>query len=248
MTTRHDAYRGLARHYDLHGWDWYARSYGPRLIELLRERGLPAGASILDAGCGTGSLALLLAASGYRVTGVDYSPEMIARARAKDASGTIDWRIGDITTLSLGTTFDAVLSVADVFNHLESLDAWESALRSFGAHLAPGGLVFVDAMTCRGLEQMDVQSVQERDGVTLILAIVYERNARRSTLKVVSFAPAPAGSGVYERAQETITEWGQPVADVLLSFARSGFSDVLRVWTATDAPEDDDRLTVVARR
>src|SRR4029434_5965499 len=82
MTTRHDAYRSLAGHYDLHGWDWYARSCGPRVIELLRERALPAGASILDAGCGTGSLALMLAASGYRVTGVDYSSEMIARARA----------------------------------------------------------------------------------------------------------------------------------------------------------------------
>ena len=67
MTTRHDAYRGLARHYDLHGWDWFARTYGARLIALLGERGLPAGASVLDAGCGTGSLALMLAAEGYRV-------------------------------------------------------------------------------------------------------------------------------------------------------------------------------------
>jgi 2-polyprenyl-3-methyl-5-hydroxy-6-metoxy-1,4-benzoquinol methylase len=248
MTTRHDAYRDLARHYDLHGWDWYARTCGARLIALLRERGLPAGASILDAGCGTGSLALMLAAEGYGVTGVDFSPEMIARARAKDTAGKVDWRVGDIAALALGETFDAALSVADVFNHLETPDAWESALRSVGAHLRPGGLVFVDAMTCRGLERMDVQSVQERDGVTLILAIVYERAARRSTLKVVSFAPSSAGAGVYERAQETITEWGQPVTEVMLRFTRAGFSAVERVWTTTDAPEDDDRMTLLARR
>jgi 2-polyprenyl-3-methyl-5-hydroxy-6-metoxy-1,4-benzoquinol methylase len=248
MTTRHDSYRGLARHYDLHGWDWYARTFGARLIELLRERGVAPGASILDAGCGTGSLALMLAAAGYRVTGVDYSPEMIARARAKDASGAVDWRIGDITSLALDTTFDAVLSVADVFNHLETLDAWESALRSVAAHLRPGGLVFVDAMTCRGLERLDVQSVQERGGATLILAIVYERNARRSTLKVVSFAPTSAGPDVYERAQETITEWGQPVEDALLRFARAGFSGVERVWATAEAAEEDDRITVVATR
>jgi 2-polyprenyl-3-methyl-5-hydroxy-6-metoxy-1,4-benzoquinol methylase len=248
MTTRHDAYGGLARHYDLHGWDWYARTYGARLIALLRERGLASGASILDAGCGTGSLALMLAHEGYRMTGVDLSPEMIARARVKDAADEVDWRIGDITSLDLGATYDAVVSVADTFNHLESLDAWEAALRSLNAHLRPGGLVCIDAMTCRGLERMDVQSVQERGGVTLILAIIYEPAARRSTLKVTSFAAASAGAGLYERAQETITEWGQPVTDAILRFGRAGFSGVERVWATTDDPEDDDRLAVFARR
>jgi 2-polyprenyl-3-methyl-5-hydroxy-6-metoxy-1,4-benzoquinol methylase len=248
MTTRQDPYRDLARHYDMHGWDWYAMTYGKRLIALLQERGLAAGASILDAGCGTGSLALMLQAAGFRVTGVDYSPEMIARARAKDAAAAIDWHVGDITSLELPATFDAVLSVADVFNHLETLNQWEAALRCVGAHLRPGGHVFVDAMTCRGLEQMDVQSVQERGGVTLVLAIVYERAARRSTLKVTSFAPASGSAGLYERAQETITEWGQPAADVLLCFARAGFSDVSRVWATSDDPEEDDRLSLIARR
>jgi 2-polyprenyl-3-methyl-5-hydroxy-6-metoxy-1,4-benzoquinol methylase len=248
MTLHHDTYRALAGHYDLHGWDWYAKTYGARLIALLAERGVPLGASILDAGCGTGSLALMLAREGYRVTGVDLSPEMIARARAKDAKGEVDWRVGDLTSLALGATFEAVVSVADVFNHLESLDDWESALRGFHAHLRPRGLVFVDAMTCRGLAQMDVQSVQERGGIVLILAIIYEAATRRSTLKVTSFAPAAAASGLYERAQETITEWGQPAAEVFARFTRAGFTGIERVWASAAEPEDDDRLTVLAIR
>jgi SAM-dependent methyltransferase len=248
MTARHDAYRDMAGHYDLHGWDWYATTYGARLITLLGERGLGVPASILDAGCGTGTLALMLAREGYRVTGVDLSPEMIARALAKDSGKQVDWRVGDITALSLGATFDAVVSVADVFNHLTSLHEWEAALRGFHEHLRPGGFVCVDAMTCHGLEQMDVQSVQERGGVTLSLAIIYDRAARRSTLKVVSFAPAPTAPGLYERAQETITEWGHPVADVIARFARAGFSGVERVWATSGEPETDDRLTIVARR
>jgi SAM-dependent methyltransferase len=48
------------------------------------RRHLPApGAAILDAGAGTGSISLLLAELGYRVTALDLSPEMLARARAK---------------------------------------------------------------------------------------------------------------------------------------------------------------------
>jgi 2-polyprenyl-3-methyl-5-hydroxy-6-metoxy-1,4-benzoquinol methylase len=248
MTLRHDAYHGVAGHYDLHGWDWYARAFGARLAALLRERGLTAGASILDAGCGTGSLALMLAREGYRVTGVDLSPGMLACAAAKDEAGQVDWRVGDLTSLDLGATFDAVVSVADVFNHLATLDEWETALRGLHAHVRPGGLVCVDAMTCRGLERMDVQSVQERNGVTLMLAIIYEPAARRSTLKVTSFAPASAAPGLYERAQDTITEWGQPVADVIRRFERAGFSDVERVWATGGEPEDDDRMTLLARR
>ena len=247
MTDRQDAYRGLGRHYDLHGWDWYARTYGARLIALLRERGLGSGASILDAGCGTGSLCAMLAQEGFRMTGVDLSPGMIAQARLKDPDGKVDWQIGDITTLRLGRGFDAAVSVADVFNHLESLDEWELALRGLNDHLRPGGLVCIDTMTCRGLEQLDVHSVQERGGVTLILGVIYERAARRSTLKVTSFAPAAENPELYERASETITEWGHPVQDVLLRFARAGYSDIERVWATSDDPEDDERLAVLAR-
>jgi 2-polyprenyl-3-methyl-5-hydroxy-6-metoxy-1,4-benzoquinol methylase len=247
MTPRHDAYRGLAGHYDLHGWDWYAKTFGDRLIGLLAERGLSAGASILDAGCGTGSLALMLARAGYRVTGVDLSAGMIARAKEKDTASSVDWRVGDLTALDLGVTFDAVISVADVFNHFESLDAWEAALEGVRSHLRPGGLAFIDAMTCRGLSELDSQSVQERAGVTLILAIVYEPAARRSTLKISSFVPSRSEAGLYERAQQTITEWGQPVDGVLAQFKRAGFTDVERVWGMSDDPEADDRLTLLAR-
>jgi len=248
MTARHDASRGVAGHYDLHGWDWYAKTSGERLTSLLAECGLAPGASILDAGCGTGSLALLLARAGYRVSGVDFSADMIARAKAKDTAHAVDWRVGDITALELGARFDAAVSVADVFNHLESLDEWEAALAGFHRHLRPGGLAFVDAMTCRGLERLDVQSVQERDRVTLILSIIYERATRRSTLKVTSFAPSASDPTLFERAQQTITEWGQAVAEILPRFARAGFASVERVWTASDQPEEDDRVALLARR
>lgn len=44
-------------------------------------------AAILDVGCGTGSLSIVLSQLGHAVTGIDFSPEMIARARAKAAAG-----------------------------------------------------------------------------------------------------------------------------------------------------------------
>lgn len=73
----------------------------------------PAPARIADLGCGTGSLAVLLAEAGYRISGLDLAPAMIKRAQAKAARAGIDaefvlgdaqwppWRAG---------TFDAVLA------------------------------------------------------------------------------------------------------------------------------------------
>ena len=63
---------------------------------LLLDRLPAAPASIVDLGCGTGTLTLLLADEGYRVDGVDFSPRMLERARAKagDRAG-VTFRLGD---------------------------------------------------------------------------------------------------------------------------------------------------------
>ena len=50
----------------------------------------PAPADVVDLGCGTGSLAALLAAAGYRVRGLDVSGRMIAAARNKAAAALVD--------------------------------------------------------------------------------------------------------------------------------------------------------------
>jgi 2-polyprenyl-3-methyl-5-hydroxy-6-metoxy-1,4-benzoquinol methylase len=55
-----------------------------RAWSALLERWMPAGKrAVLDIGCGTGSLSVLLAELGYEVTGIDLSPAMLIRAQAK---------------------------------------------------------------------------------------------------------------------------------------------------------------------
>jgi len=67
--------------------------------------------TILDLGCGTGGHALPLARRGYEVTGVDLSEHMLERARQKAAEAglAISFHQGDIRSLNLGCTFDAVI-------------------------------------------------------------------------------------------------------------------------------------------
>ena len=246
MTGRHDAYAGFAAHYDLHGWDWYAAAYGERLFHTLEEGGV-AGGRILDAGCGTGTLALALATRGHRVTGIDFSEPMLEAARRKDGRHEVTWRQADVTAFDLGESFDAAVCVADTLNHLETLDQWERAFVCLAAHLRPGGVLFFDVMTCLGLERLDGYTVREVPGRALIVGSIYERSSRRSTAKVTSFVESLSG-GLYERASDTITEWGQPVAAVLERLAACGFEEIRRPWVVREDPEAEERLAVLGRR
>ncbi|MCX4782540.1 class I SAM-dependent methyltransferase [Streptomyces sp. NBC_01264] len=75
---------------------------------------LPAGPlDVLDVGCGTGSLSLLAAEAGHRVTGVDLSPRMAGHARAKLAAAGLPGRflVGDAAAPPTGDQrFDVLLS------------------------------------------------------------------------------------------------------------------------------------------
>ena len=100
----------------------------------------PAPARVADLGCGTGTLAVLLAEDGYAVDGLDVSPEMISRARAKAevADVDVDARVGDANAPDLErAAYDVVLS-----RHvLWAMDDPAAALERWLALLAPGGML-----------------------------------------------------------------------------------------------------------
>ncbi|MFN8589972.1 MAG: methyltransferase domain-containing protein [Thermomicrobiales bacterium] len=106
-----------------------------RIWDVLRLR---PGARILDAGCGTGQVAIALAARGARVTGIDLSPEMIRRAETHAAAHgvTIEWRNADISRIEEPfAVYDAILARVV----LQFVPDIPSVLREFRRVLRPAG-------------------------------------------------------------------------------------------------------------
>jgi magnesium-protoporphyrin O-methyltransferase len=102
------------------------------------------GARILDAGCGTGALAVEAARRGAHVVGIDLSPTLVNLARErlpKDLAGQIDLRSGDMLDESLGH-FDHVVAMDSII-HYETDDA-VSALATL-AQRTSGSIVFTFA-------------------------------------------------------------------------------------------------------
>ncbi|MXM63526.1 methyltransferase domain-containing protein [Streptomyces sp. HUCO-GS316] len=130
-------------------WDALAASFDDEPDHGLREpevrrawaarlrSWLPGRASdVLDLGCGTGSLSLLAAEQGHRVTGVDSSPAMVDLARAKLAGRDAVFLVGDAGAPPVGEQrFDVVL----VRHVLWALPDPGRALRHWRELLRPGG-------------------------------------------------------------------------------------------------------------
>jgi SAM-dependent methyltransferase len=97
-----------------------------------------APSSVLDAGCGTGRVAVELARRSVDVVGVDLDDELLAAARAKAPAGT--WHRDDLATVALGRTFDVIVLAGNVMIFLAP-GTETAVLTNVRAHLAPGGHV-----------------------------------------------------------------------------------------------------------
>ncbi len=105
--------------------------------------------SVLDAGCGTGRVAIELARRGVPVVGVDSDASMLATARSRGPGVT--WIQADVTTLELGQVFDVVVMAGNV--PLFTPPGTQAALVAGGArHVAPGGALVVGFQLGRGYE------------------------------------------------------------------------------------------------
>ncbi|TFG61065.1 MAG: class I SAM-dependent methyltransferase [Deltaproteobacteria bacterium] len=127
-----DHFEGLAGDYDR----WKGKSaYYYRLLAGIYRKFIPEGASVLEIGCGTGTL--LDALRPARGLGVDVSPKMVGIAAAKFP--TLTFRVADAERFDPGETFDFVI-VPDVVEHLSDPQAM---FRSARKACHPGTRVIV---------------------------------------------------------------------------------------------------------
>lgn len=107
-----DAANNIVAHYERHAlsWDadrraaaWTDKPYIERFLEHL-----PAGAAVLDLGCGGGDpVALHMVARGFHVTGIDSSPTLISLCRSRMPDQ--EWIAADMRALALGRRFQGAL-------------------------------------------------------------------------------------------------------------------------------------------
>jgi SAM-dependent methyltransferase len=165
--------------------------------------------SVLDLGCGTGRVALDVAARGAKVTALDSDPALVAAlaARARERGLHVRTAVADARSLELSRTFALAIAPMQVVQLLGGPARRAAALERLRRHLEPGGL-FAAALAdpFDGIPAEDalppLPDVREQDGWVFSSTPVAVRPGR--------------GSTVIERLRQAVSPGGELTESVAL--------------------------------
>jgi SAM-dependent methyltransferase len=106
---------------------------------------LVRGGRALELAIGTGRIALPLAALGVGVDGIDLSPAMVAKLRAKPGGGDISVTMGDFADVAVAGTYKLVYVVFNTVFNLLTQEAQVRCFENVAAHLTDDGVFVVEA-------------------------------------------------------------------------------------------------------
>jgi len=158
----------------------------PRLCLRLFERFLGRlPSSILDLGCGTGRDLAALARHAPDCVGVDAEPAMVRYARATRPE--VRFEVGDMRSVRLGRTFDAVLCLGSALMYAHTNEDVELSLSTFACHCHDGSLLVLDLRNAVGFLpggctfQEHVESAVALDGqqASVVTTHSFDRRTQR---------------------------------------------------------------------
>jgi SAM-dependent methyltransferase len=224
------------------------------MAAALARRGIGPGASLLDAGCGTGRYAVELARRGFVVTGIDRSPALLAEAlrRPVEATAWVRFESGDLLALPADAGFDAIVC-RGVLNDMVEPAERGTVFEVFARALRPGGALLFDVRDWEtSLAGKTAQPVSERRVATprgpLVFRSVTRLDPATRRLLISERHTLTTESGEVTASHDFVMRcWSRDELDGLLRAA--GFEAMEYAGTYEGAPLGvGDRIVVAASR
>lgn len=230
------AYDALAASYDGLMADGSYRRRAAFLERRLKKSPIPVE-TVLDLGCGTGTIACLLAKRGYEVLAADGSEEMLTQAAAK-AEGLERpplFLLQEMPKLRLARPVDAVVSTLDSLNYLTRERDLRETFRHVRRWLKPGGLFLFDVNTPYKLRRMDGQLyMDETEESVCVWRTFFSEKKRVCTYQVDLFRLRP--DGAWDRSFEEHRERAWTEEELREYLTEAGFASVKLTGDLTDKP------------
>lgn len=190
-------------------------------LDRLRPAARPA--HVLDICCGTGYLAGLLSAQGYRVTGIDLSPQMVKYARRNVPAA--EFHVGNAARCRLDGPFDGAVSTFDSLNHILALDDLQAAFCHAAASLRTGAPLAFDMLLDDAYRTHwgEAFALVRDDHVLTITASGYDFRSRLARCTITMFRLM---QGAWRRSDVTIEERCYTPDEIGGALTTAGFGKV----------------------
>lgn len=208
--------------------------------------------TVLDLGCGTGTLTELLARRGYDMIGVDLSEEMLRIAVDKREKSGLDilYLCQDMRELELYGTVGAAVSVCDSVNYLLEEDDVVQTFRLVNNYLYPEGLFIFDFNTIYKYAEVigDATIAEDREECSFIWENTYYEEERINEYDLTIFVREEGDR--YRRFQETHLQRGYSLKEMRGMVEAAGllFVDAIDADTHREVTQESERIYIVARK
>lgn len=215
-------------------------------VNLRQERN-----TVLDLGCGTGTLTELLAREGYDMIGVDNAEEMLRIAMEKRERSGLDilYLLQDMRELELYGTVGAVVSVCDSLNYLLDEEDIVQTFSRVNDYLYPQGIFVFDFNTVYKYRTVigDATIAENREDCSFIWENYYHEDEEINEYDLTVFV---AEGERFRRFQEVHYQRGYRLSQMQALLQRAGleFLEALDADTHGEVTEESERIYVVARK
>ena len=232
-------YEGLSQVYDQLMDDFDYPAWAKYYRAILARAGCQPK-TVLECGCGTGSMSIQLAKSGIKLTAGDISEDMLrlAQVKAGRCGAAIPFVLMDMRRARVPRPVDAVVCCCDGVNYLTS----EGEVMSFFLHarecLKPGGAIAFDISSEGKLLSMkDAFFGEERDNVAYLWQNSFDDASRRINMSLTFFIETEGG--LYRRVDEEHVQRAHSVPEIETWLIDANFRDIKTYGDRRFAPPTD---------
>lgn len=208
--------------------------------------------TVLDLGCGTGTLTELLYRAGFDMIGIDNSEEMLEIAlqkREKNGSDIL-YLLQDMREFELYGTVGAVCSVCDSLNYILEEEDMVKVFSLVNNYLYPGGIFVFDFNTVYKYEQVigDDTIAENRDDCSFIWENYYDEESRINEYDLTIFVRKP-DTEYFRKFTETHYQKSYTLEQMkgFLEAAGLLFVKAFDADTRGEVREESERIYVIAR-
>ena len=208
---------------------------------------------VMDLGCGTGKMTLALAKKGYDMTGIDYSVNMLGKAReaAYDAglSENILWLCQDIRSFELYGTMGAIVSCLDTVNHITKEKDLLTVFSLVHNYLDPDGLFIFDVNGKKKFETLYANQTYVFEEGNDFCVWENEYNDKSHLCRFFITLFSKQRDGRYIRSEETQSERMYTLVSLRHALEQTGFEFIgaYSDFDFTEATDSAERIYIAAR-